>query len=362
MPGLAAKGLAIGLQFGWLAGAVGLRLNTFSSPIVLSMSAVLTDVIVIIVVFASALRLRPAIWLWLGLFAYVFAANAIFAVERTAMFGVWIMPIGRYHTDEVFLTFAAIAMAYGAAYLPQTSMQIASVTIAKARSGWVTAGLGAVAGLCQLLGGLDYPNPPAVDFQGARAFILSIRHAAAHLAPGQSVGDRQLPERIVSHWLQPWNELSNFATVLPERLPTSSWDRADYDLDDDGRFHAFARLSRQPFKDLGNHDLVLAMVPPIESIGYFETSATNRVVIAFNPSLAPPDKVRIAVVAHGHIVAWATREERPDGAAGFNWSDVNLSGFYALLPHGERRDDVHALAVIDNRIGIILPRISDGSG
>ncbi len=359
VPSLAAAGFGVGVQFGWLAGVVGLRVDSGTSPLALGMSALFIDTIFVTVLFASVSRLRTAIWLWLGLLNYVLATNIMIAVVRTAGWGAWVMGIGRYHADEMFLTFAVITMVTGAVYVRRAPAELAPASVAKTRrSSWMIVGLGAIVGSCQLLGGLDYPRPPGVDPQQNRAFVLTVERGASRLAPGHSVGDRQLPERVAPHWMQPWNDLSKLATVLPVTLPTSSWDRAAYYMDDDGRFHAFADLRRETFKDIDNHDLVLVMIPPIENIGYLDGTLPDHAAGWFNPLLAPREKVRIAIIVHGHVIAWAARVDRPDVGTAFSRGEMTPSGFDAQLPHGVTHGEVQALVVIDNRLGVILPRIS----
>jgi len=355
--GPAVSGVAIALQFGWLAGTAGLRVNADTAPVTLVLSGLLADAIVFTVVRASVSRQRSTIWLWLGLLGYVLAANVIISAERTATFGAWMMGIGRYHTDEVFLSIAVIVMAFGSA--PKRSPDIASAHSPNACAGCATACIGVIVTLCQLVGGLNYPNPPWVNTQANRAFIESIERAATRLTPGQSVGDRQLPFRVLPFfWWQRWNDLSRLATVLPEKLPVSSWDRATHYLDDNGRFRAFADLPRRAFADTNGRKMALAMLPPIEFMGSLEKAPADRAEGWFNPLLAPREKVRIAIVVRGRVVAWAQHTERPDIGAYFNRGEMTSSGFEASLPRGVTHEEVDALAVIDNRIGVILPRKS----
>jgi hypothetical protein len=197
--------------------------------------------------------------------------------------------------------------------------------------------------------------PPVWDTEGVRRYIENFERGAARLPSGQSVADRQLPERIAPRWMQPWNDLSPLTAILPRPVRTASWDKATLYLDDQGSLRAFADAPRRRFRDVDGSDLVLAMVPPFESVGYFDRRLSDRASGWFNPLLAPRDKVRIAIVADDRILAWAGRQDRPDVAAYFNRGEMTSSGFTAPVPSGAPHEALSAVAVIDGRIGIVVP-------
>ncbi|HUO11488.1 MAG TPA: hypothetical protein VMU37_01915, partial [Caulobacteraceae bacterium] len=233
--------------------------------------------------------------------------------------------------------------------ITRTTLQIRERTF---RLGTICIGF--VVLICQIIGGVKYPL--GWDTEGNRRFVETLDRSASVLSSGQSVGDRLLPERIIERWRQPWNYLSNLGPILPRPLRTESWDRATHYMDDQGNLRAFADAPRQEFKNADGSDLFLSMVPPFEYVGFFESAPSRRVDGWFNPLLAPRDKVRIAIVGHHRIMAWAVEEDRPDvGAFFYGAKKMAPAGFTALLPPEISNDELSTVAVIDNRIGITLP-------
>lgn len=340
------KALAIGVQYGWFGGGVGLRLGDPPTRAGFLVTAAIIDSVAAFVVLAS-LRCNPrALWLWAGLIASIGVGLALIAVQRTAQFGVMMMAIGRYHTDGVFVTWAVVAIMFGRAF-----RQAPATKGAKALDYAIP--IGALVVIFQLIGASRYPE--IWDTQGNRRFIERLERSAAALSPGQSVGDRPVPERITPRWMQPWNDLSSLAAVLPRPLRTTGWDRATHYMDDDGQLTAFAAAPRRRFTNVDGSDLVLSMAPPFEYVGFLQRTPSDRAVGWFNPRLAPPEKVRIAIVSHDRILAWADRQDRPDVGAAFNRPDMAASGFTAPVPATVSHQALSAVAVIDNRIGVTLP-------
>jgi hypothetical protein len=163
-----------------------------------------------------------------------------------------------------------------------------------------------------------------------------------------------LPDRITPRWMQPWTDLSRLAPLLPSPFRTAGWDRATYFMDDQGALHAFAGAPRLKLRQPDGSILILAAVPSFENMGFLDSGTPDRAKGWFNPVLANRDKVRIAIVADGRILAWATPEKRPDVAASYNRGELVDSGFTAVLPRQAPRADLRAVAVIDNRIGVVL--------
>jgi hypothetical protein len=305
-PQQAALSLGAGLQFGWLASVAGLRVGAETAPHLLALAALAIDAIVVLVVVASLRRNRASAWLWLGMLVTTFVSIAIIASQRAVEFGVWNTVIGRYHTDSVFITLAATAMAFGGAYLSKPTRAPHTARAA-------LLGLAVVA--FQIQGGIDYPY--SLDPVGNRRFVETFEADAAHLSAGQSVANRMMPERITPHWIRPWNSLAQFAPTLPTRPPIAGWDAATHYMDDNGELHAIADLPTLALTDVDGGELVLALAPTIEHAGHLDTAADGRASGWFNLAFAPADKVRIAIVSGDRILAWADRADRPDVSAVF---------------------------------------------
>lgn len=353
-PALAARALGIGIQFGWVTGVLGLRTDSGAPPLMLAQAAAVADVIAVAVVIAAVFRARFSVWLWLGLFGFVAVSTLIIASQRVSAFGVWTTATPRYHTDDVFLTFAIVTMAFGLNYHASPEPRPAVV-----RPGWLALLGGSIAMLLQFVGGLHYPDPLGMDPSHNRVFIKTLRRAAAALAQGETVGDRQMPEQIVGTWMQPYNDLSQLATILRVRLPLATWDVATHYMDDDGRLHAFSAAPRRKFTDMDGRQFELAMAAPIEDAGQLDRVSADRAAGWFNTFYAPESKVRIALVSGDRILAWTDREDRPDIASRLNRASLTQSGFTAALPRAADREQLEAIAVIANRIGMVIPRGAD---
>jgi hypothetical protein len=343
------NGLAAGVQFGWLQGVVGLRPSGFYFNHAYIGYAIFADFILLALFAASLMYNMRSLWVWVGLTFAVMPALYIIASLRVAYFGVGVMLIGRYHTDEVLMTIASSAVAFGRAFASESV-----ILGSRARLSNKILLIGLIIPVLQFIGGVHYP--PVWDTEGNRRFVNKLERSASALSINQSVGDRPLPERIIYRWLRPWNFLSNLGSMLPQPVRTSSWDKATHYMDDDANLRAFADLPRQRFEAIDGTELSLSMVPPFEDVGVFDKEPSDRAAGWFNPTLAPREKVRIAIVAHGRVIAWADRADRPDVGAFFFDGEMMRSGFTAALPSGVPHDELSAVAVIDNRIGIALPQ------
>lgn len=343
------EGLAAGLQYGWLGGVAGLRVDEPAFKANSIVAAVALDGLAGLVLLSSVRRNPSAAWLWAALVVSVTLGLGVISMQRAAQFGVMAMTVGRYNTDGVFMTFAATLMAFGVALAPAGAWS-------SGRPGaWLAAAaIGAVVLSLQTTSGLHYP--PAWDTQANKRFIEALERDVRRLPASGVVGDRILPDHIAPRWMQPWSDLSKLAPILPCPFRTAAWEQASDFMDDEGALHAFADAPRLTLQQPDRSTLVLAEVPPFENVGFFSKGSQDRAVGWFNCLLADPNKVRIAIVADDRIVAWAVRENRPDVAAFYNRGDLAASGFAAALPPNIKPGQIHAVAVIDGRIGIVLPR------
>jgi hypothetical protein len=346
-PGLVLKGVAAGVQYGWVAGTAGLRLPEHAPAAAFAGAALAVDLLAALVVIGSVRRNRASAWLWAGLAVTLVAGLAVISLERAPEYGVMMMTIGRYHTDGVFMTFAAVVMSFGDAYVRRDPSPTRRTVVVPMLVGAAVVGL-------QLAGGMNYPA--VWDTQANRRFVARLEAGAAALPPGEAVAERQLPDGVAPRWMQPWNDLSRLAPVLPRPFATAGWDRAAWYMDDQGGLHAIAAAPRRRFTDPAGRPLVLAMVPSFADEGFLDAGRSRRVAGWFNPLLATPGKVRVAIVAGDRILAWAGREDRPDVAAFYGRGPMSPSGFAAALPSGVAPHAVGTMAVIDGRIGLMLPR------
>jgi hypothetical protein len=348
-PGQLIEGMALSAQFGWLGGAVGVRIVDLAPLAVAGPAAIAIDLMAGVLLTLSVVRNSAALWLWLGMVLYVLISALMIGSQRIGTFGQWFVVLPRYHTDEVFLSLSLLAMAWGAAYRPAPPTG----------AGWTPSNVlqiavGALVALGQLSGGLHYPGFVDADPVTNRRFIEALERDARRLQPGQSVGERQLPIRILPAWFHPWTDLSRLSVAL-ETPPTRDWASATHYLADDGRLHAFTDQPRATVRDMDGRILTLSMVPPFENAGGWRLSPEGELKGWFSALLAPRDKARLAVVVRGQVAAWGTRQDRPDLVRRLERQEMAASGFVARLPPGIDRRDLQVIGVIDGRIGIALP-------
>lgn len=340
------SGIGVGLQYGWLGGLSGLRVSVETPLIAQIAAAIIATGLFVLVLYASLRRNSAAIWIWLALIGIVFVGIVLISLERSTPFGPWIMASGRYHTDTVFLTLAAILIVFGQAYQGEQKET-------SARRPWIALSAAGAVAVFQFAGGIAYPH--MADTAPPRLFVETLRQQAEQLPAGSILGDRPLPESVAPRWMQPWNDLSPLMANIAPEVAVSSWDQAAYYADDAGHMHAFADLPRQTFQAPDGSMLTLSMAAPIAHMGYFESTYDDRLAGWFNPLLTPAQTLQIAIVARGRIIDWATPEERPDVAAFYNRGTMSSAGFTAPISQGYPRGELNAVAIIDGRIGIVLP-------